>query len=108
MPEQKRERIGDFVITGPENLDANHVICAKCGKKLAQLDHEQGHIVPTCEELVEGGSVAWPNFGWFCSPECEALYVKQYGVRLERVAKAKPLVTSAHPQRRWWNWFLRK
>ena len=85
MPERSRERIGDFVITRPENLDSSGIICANCQKRLAAL--ADGKVSPSCEELIDSGAVAWPNFGWFCGDACEAAYAKESGVQLERIAK---------------------
>jgi hypothetical protein len=88
MPSKKRERHGPFVVTGPEHLSPAGIICANCENQLTVFHRDIGRHVPSCEELIEAGAIAWPNFGWFCSSACEDAYAKEYGVRLERVAKS--------------------
>jgi len=95
MAKRQRERIGPFVITGAENLDSNFIVCAKCEKKLARVEPEGA--VPSCEQLLDAGAVAWSNFGWFCSVICESAYAQEFGVWLERTAKVEPIVPGGSP-----------
>jgi hypothetical protein len=78
MPDRERERIGPFVVTTARNLDPEAIICAQCGKRLAIANGELS--VPSPEELIKNGAVAWPNFGWFCSVECERAYSEEFHV----------------------------
>lgn len=78
MPERTRERIGPFVETTARNLDPDHVVCANCGKQLASVGTDG--IDPSPEALINAGAIAWPNFGWFCSAECEQAYSHEYQV----------------------------
>jgi hypothetical protein len=76
MPQRARERIGPFVVTTARNLDPDHVVCAHCGKQLASIGTDA--IDPSPEALISAGAIAWPNFGWFCSAECEQAYSREF------------------------------
>jgi hypothetical protein len=104
MSQRKREKIGPFVVTGHDNVELNLIICANCEKKLAEID--QDRFVPSCEQLLDAGAVAWPNFGWFCSAECEANYGREFGVWMERDAKFPPKVFAEPARQTWWNWLF--
>ena len=76
MPERARETIGPFVVTTNRNLDPDHVVCANCGKHLASVGTDASD--PSPEALISAGAIAWPNFGWFCSGECEQAYSREF------------------------------
>jgi hypothetical protein len=78
MPDRERERIGPFVVTTARNLDPESIICANCGKSLARANGELW--LPSPEELITSGAIAWPNFGWFCSVECERAFSQEFRV----------------------------
>jgi hypothetical protein len=78
MPDRERKRIGRFVVTDHRNFDPEWVVCANCGKRLASVNEEG--IEPSAEALINANAIAWPNFGWFCSPDCEKAYAAEFGV----------------------------
>src|ERR1700731_4107458 len=84
---RERERIGPFVVTGKDNLSPLGIICANCQKQLAIHDKAADGHIPSIEEILGSGAVAWSNFGWFCSSGCEDAYAKEFNVRLERIAR---------------------
>ena len=59
-------------MTRAKTLDPSAVRCANCDKKLADIFDDR--IEPSADALIEAGAVTWPNFGWFCSVECERDY----------------------------------
>jgi len=58
------------------------IVCEQCKKMLARADVEHATHVPPPESLLAAGAVAVPNFGWFCSQECAALYERANGRRI--------------------------
>lgn len=96
MPDRAGERIGTFVITSARNLDPESVVCANCGKWLAALGTHA--IDPSPETLFKAGAVAWPNFGWFCSLECERIHSQAFHLSCVQRQAARPPLDDGTPQ----------
>jgi len=73
-----------FVRTLPDSLD---ISCANCEKILAKYVPETDNHEPACDELVENGNIAIPNFGWFCSQECGNKYERLKNLHFQRDEK---------------------
>lgn len=70
-----------YIRTLPDSPD---ILCANCDKILAKYIPEIDNFEPTCDELVENGNVAIPNFGWFCSQKCGNEYEKLKDLHFQR------------------------
>jgi O-acetyl-ADP-ribose deacetylase (regulator of RNase III) len=81
---RERSRVGQFVVTSARNLDPTGIICAQCGRRLAEANAATNGFEPPAEELHAGGAVAVPNFGWFCGQACGNAYETEFGVRFQR------------------------
>jgi hypothetical protein len=58
------------------------IVCEQCRKVLARANVEQDTHVPHPEALLATGAIPVPNFGWFCTQECAALYEQAKGSRM--------------------------
>lgn len=56
------------------STDETSIICATCGKKLAEWNSQTENHQPTPAELNTTGHVAIPNFGWFCGQICGGVH----------------------------------
>ena len=74
------------MITGREDLSSTGIVCATCGELLAVLTPAGDTHDHSPEELLRGGAVAVPNFGWFCSQACGRSYEAESGLRFQRNA----------------------
>ena len=86
---RQREQVGPFVITKAADLDARGIVCEYCENLLTTFDAERDTHVPSCEELLTAGSVAVPNFGWFCSQDCANTYSRETGITFQRDAEGR-------------------
>jgi hypothetical protein len=79
------ERRGRQIVVTPAKTDPN-IMCASCGKLLAQYNVPADDFTPSCEQIFANGAIAVPNFGWLCGQDCANDYELGFNIRFQRNA----------------------